>query len=93
MVQAIIQGPLNRAQIDSVTRKDTDHKQLWENTNTALANNAKSITTQSATLTTHEAQIAALQKSTSATATTQAAQIQALQRLVNSLQQQVNKLS
>jgi polyhydroxyalkanoate synthesis regulator phasin len=64
VAKAVIQGPLNRAQIDSVTygqKASTDHKQLWEDTNTTLANHTTALTSQETLITALTARIAALE--------------------------------
>ena len=58
---AQVKGPLNTAQIDAVTAKSTDHKQLWENTNTTLANHATTLASQAALIAALTARIAALE--------------------------------
>jgi uncharacterized glyoxalase superfamily metalloenzyme YdcJ len=64
MSKPIVQGPLNRAHIDTVTRQSTDHKQLWETTNTTLANNQGSINSHTAQIAALTARIAALEDKT-----------------------------
>lgn len=54
MSQAVKNGPLNPAWIDSVTSKDHDHNRLWHATNNQLGSHATDIAAL-------KAQVAALQ--------------------------------
>ena len=58
-------GPLNTAQIDSVTHTDHDHRQLWDQTNLTLGQNSTLIAAHDAAITKLQAQIAALMAKTS----------------------------
>jgi hypothetical protein len=62
MSKPIVQGPLNRAHIDTVTRQSTDHKQLWETTNTTLANHGETINSHAGLIAALTARIAVLEK-------------------------------
>ena len=57
----VTKSVLNPSWIDSVTRKDHDHRRLWDKTDMALATHQTTLDAQAETIATLQAAVLALQ--------------------------------